>query len=98
MKRTFKESYHFTIRVKKITNDDSQNCRLGFEAGDEFSCEYEVPGKFCPKSMFRAFSLMEVVRADGDLRKLDGGKEKNRMIFTCPDGEVTFELIGEKIN
>lgn len=38
---------------------------------------------------------MEVVRAGGDLQKLDGGKEKNRMIFTCPDGELTFELIGQ---
>jgi len=96
MKRTFKEPYHFTIRVIKITNDDPLNCRLGYEVGDEFRCGYEVPRNLCPKVMFSAFPMMEVVRADGDLRKLDGGIEKNRIIFTCSCGEVTFDLIGEK--
>jgi len=89
--------YNITINVLKVTNDDPKNCRMGLETGDKFTCEYETPKDFCPKCMARAFTLMEVVRAGGDLRKLDGGIEDNKMILKCPDGEVTLELAGEKI-
>jgi uncharacterized repeat protein (TIGR04076 family) len=82
--------------VTKVTDDDPKNCRLGFESGDLFTCEYSVPNDFCPKTITKMYPYMEVIRAGGDLRKL-GSKEHSSKMILCPDGEVTFKLTGNKI-
>lgn len=69
----------------------AQPCRMGFEAGDVFTCRYECPAGFCPKTMAVLHSYCEVARAGGDYRLL-GGRCKNEIEFSCADGCVRFLL------
>jgi uncharacterized repeat protein (TIGR04076 family) len=89
MKRTYKEPYQFIIQVTKVTDDEPKNCRLGFESGDLFTCEYSVPNEFCPKAITSIYPYMEAIRAGGDLREL-GGQDPSSKLILCPDGEVSF--------
>lgn len=49
-------------------------------------------GSFCSKSMSKLFSLLEAVRAGGDLSNLLPVAEKHKCEFTCPDGVEKFKL------
>lgn len=93
MKHWFNEEYCFKITVLSIKPDNEpvNHCRNGHEVGDEFTCEYGCPDKFCSKSMLKLFPLMEAIRSGGDLRNL-GGRDKYIMEFDCPDGVVRFRL------
>ena len=93
MKHWYYEEYSFKITVMSIKPDNKpmNHCRNGHEVGDEFSCEYDCPGKFCSNSMLKLFPLMEAVRSGGELHNL-GGRDKHIMEFECPDGVVWFKL------
>lgn len=94
MKKTIVEDYEFTIEILSVNE-----CRMGFEKGDKFTCKYECPAGFCPKTMSKLHTLCEVVRAGGDLRLLGGPLSDSPMSikFTCADGPVMFRLDGKKL-
>ncbi|MDR0477712.1 MAG: TIGR04076 family protein [Desulfobulbaceae bacterium] len=93
MKNWYKEDYSFKIAVISVgTNGKPENCRNGHEVGDTYVCEYGCPEGFCSKSMLKLFSLMEAVRAGGDLSNLLRGATKHEGEFTCSDGVVVFRL------
>jgi len=77
-----------------ITVIEGNPCRMGFEKGDKFTCMYECPIGFCPKTMALLHSLCEVARSGGDYRLL-GGKAKNEIDFCCADGVIQFHLVAE---
>ena len=86
MKKTIKEDWTFEIRVIR-----DGGCRMGFEEGDIFSCMYECPSGFCPKTMSVLHSLCEAARSGGDYRLL-GGSARDTIDFTCADGVIKFRL------
>lgn len=98
MKKWLAEDYAFTITVLSVgpNNDPAGHCRMGFEVGDAFTCQYDVPTGFCPKTMPKLHTLCEVVRAKGDLRLL-GGDDPMGIQFSCADGPVMFYLKGKKL-
>lgn len=57
------EDWKFTFTV---IDGISKNCRLGFEKGDKFSCQYEVPTGYCPKTMPVLYTLCEIIRCGGE--------------------------------
>lgn len=87
MHKTIREDWAFTIEVVR-----GGLCRMGFEPGDRFTCQYGCPGGFCPKTMAALHTLCEVARAGGDYRLL-GGKEPGQIDFACADGVILFRLI-----
>lgn len=87
MHKTIVEDWEFTVRVTKAASA----CRMGLEPGDTFTCQYECPGGFCPKTMALLHSLCETARAGGDYRLL-GGAGEHEISFVCADGVVTFLL------
>lgn len=93
MKNWYKEDYSFKITVLSVKPDNKpeNHCRNGHEVGDEFTCEYGCPERFCSKSMLKLFPLMEAVRSGGDLCNL-GGSDRHIIEFDCPDGVVRFKL------
>lgn len=91
MKKFVVEDWAFTIEV--LT---AKPCRMGFEPGDRFTCQYECPAGFCPKTMAALHTLCEVARSGGDYTLL-GGKKKDEIEFTCADGVVTFRLTAKYI-
>ncbi len=90
MHKTIVEDWEFDIEVIR-----AGKCRMGFETGDRFTCRYECPGGFCPKSMAALHALCEAARAGGDYRLL-GGRTKNEIDFSCADGVVTFRLVARQ--
>lgn len=91
MNKTIIEDWEFNITVVR------QNpCRMGFETGDVFYCQYECPTGFCPKTMATLHSLCEVARAGGDYTLL-GGKSKHEIEFSCADGVILFGLSARHI-
>ncbi len=97
MKKWYPEDWQFTIEVLQVGKENkAEECRLGLEVGDTFTCRFETPAGFCPTSFIKIFSSLEAVRCGGDLRNL-GGKGPTEMTFLCPDGAVKFRLIGEQI-
>jgi len=88
------EDWEFTITVKEA---EAKNCRLGFETGDTFSCQYEVPAGFCPKTMATLHTLCEIVRCGGNY-KLRGSDKEYDIDFPCADGKVWFHLSAKAIN
>ena len=46
MHKTIVEDWLFQIEVL-----EAKPCRMGFEPGDIFTCTYECPAGFCPKTM-----------------------------------------------
>jgi len=96
MKSWYREDWHFTIEVLKVGKQDkAEECRLGLEPGDTFTCDYETPAGFCPTSFIKIFPAMEALRCNGDLRCL-GAQVFNEIKFLCPDGVVWFKLSGVK--
>lgn len=94
MDKWYHEDWRFKIEVVNVGKEDkATECRIGLEPGDTFECTYETPAGFCPTSFIKIFPCMEVVRCNGDLREL-GGQSISRIMFTCPDGVVQFELAG----
>ena len=91
MKKVIVEDWEFTITVIR-----GRDCRMGFEPGDTFTCRYECPAGFCPKSMPALHTLCEVARSGGDYRLL-GGPFKDRTVFTCADGIVKFQLEARQV-
>lgn len=86
MHKTDAEDWQFDLTVTS-----AKPCRMGFEPGDQFSCTYECPAGFCPKTMAVLHSLCEAARSGGDFRLL-GGSAKNELNFCCADGAVIFHL------
>jgi uncharacterized repeat protein (TIGR04076 family) len=75
MKKTIIEDYEFTVTVIAVGRENNpEHCRMGFEVDDTFTCKYDCPAGFCPKTMFKLHTLCEAVRAGGDLRNLGGNE------------------------
>lgn len=88
MNKWVEEDWEFTI---KVIDGVSKNCRLGFEKNDTFCCCYEVPTRFCPKTMPVLYTLCEIIRCGGSF-KSKGSDKDNEINFTCADGMITFHL------
>lgn len=71
MKKWLEEDWEFEIEVIRGT---AQECRLGFEKGDKFFCQYECPTGFCPKTMPVLYTLCEIVRRLCCNHKMDKGR------------------------
>ena len=93
MRRWIVEDYEFTITVSSGKSDD---CRLGFEEGDTFCCQYAVPTGFCPKTMPVLYTLCEIVRCGGNYISR-GSKSEYEIDFPCADGGITFHLQAKHI-
>lgn len=87
------ENWQFTITV---TDGQAKNCRLGFEKGDEFQCEYAVPSGFCPKTMPVLHTLCEIIRCGGDFTHR-GSDKSYEIDFPCADSMITFHLTAKKV-
>ena len=94
MKKWIVEDWEFTINVKE---GEAKNCRLGFETGDVFACQYEVPSGFCPKTMATLHTLCEIVRCGGNY-KLRGSESEYEIDFPCADGYICFHLVAKQLN
>ncbi len=94
MHRWIAEDWQFTISVIK---GNAEDCRLGFETGDEFQCEYAVPTGFCPKTMPVLHTLCEIIRNGGDFTHR-GSAQPYEIDFPCADGAVTFHLTANRLN
>ncbi len=96
MRKWYDEDWCFTITVLKVGKTDfAEECRLGFEPGDVFECQYECPAGFCPSALMHIYPLMEIVRCGGDLRIL-GGEGEHEASLPCPDGAVWFKLTAQR--
>lgn len=93
MRKWIVEDWQFTITVKSGRAED---CRLGFEAGDQFICEYAVPTGFCPKTMPVLHTLCEIIRCGGDFIHR-GSALPHEIDFPCADGAVIFHLSAKKV-
>lgn len=87
------EDWTFEIAVKK---GQSKDCRMGFEEGDTFSCQYECPAGFCPKTIPVLYTLCEIVRCGGNYR-LKGSRDEYEIDFPCADGCIQFHLMAQKL-
>ena len=97
MKKWYSEDWRFTIEVLQVGKENrAEECRLGLERGDSFTCGYETPAGFCPTSFIKIFPSLEVLRCGGDLRNM-GAPSPAEMTFLCPDGAVRFRLKGERV-
>jgi uncharacterized repeat protein (TIGR04076 family) len=97
MKKWYLEDWRFTIDVVQVGKENkAEECRLGLEVGDIFTCKFETPTGFCPTAFIKIFPSMEAVRCGGDLRNL-GGTGPAEITFLCPDGPVKFRLTGAQI-
>jgi uncharacterized repeat protein (TIGR04076 family) len=97
MKRWYDEDWNFIISVVKVGEKDlAEECRLGFEPGDEFCCQYETPAGFCPNAFIQIHPLLEIIRCGGDLRNL-GSDQPCETKVACPDGAVWFKIVGKQI-
>ncbi|MFZ3069936.1 MAG: TIGR04076 family protein [Anaerolineaceae bacterium] len=92
MKKCYPEEWAFAIEVLRVGKENKvEECRIGFEIGDTFTCEYDTPAGFCPTSFIKIFPSLEVIRCGGDWRKL-GASKPGEMNFLCPDGVVLFRI------
>lgn len=93
MRRWIIEDWQFTITV---VSGKAEDCRLGFEQGDVFTCKYAVPAGFCPKTMQVLYTLCEIIRCGGDFLAR-GSKLPYEIDFPCADGIEIFHLSAERI-
>lgn len=93
MRKWIVEDWQFTISV---ISGRAEDCRLGFEAGDEFQCAYAVPTGFCPKAMPVLHTLCEIIRCGGDFTHR-GSDKPHEIDFPCPDGGIVFRLTARKV-
>ena len=91
MKKTI-EDWGFEFTVTKM----NYPCRMGFEIGDTFNCQYECPACFCPKTMPVLYTLCEIIRSGGDY-KLRGSKLSHEIDFICADSCVEFHLVAKHL-
>ena len=97
MRKWYQEDWEFTIRVMAVGKDNApKNCRMGYEPGDSFTCQYGCPEDFCSKSIMKVFPIFEAVRSEGDLRNL-GGSGKHEIDIVCPDGVVKFRISAKRV-
>ena len=94
MKKWVVEDWGFEITA---THGKAGNCRLGLEAGDKFSFQYEVPVGFCPRTMGDLFTWCEVIRCGGDFT-YRGIKDKYAIDLRCACGCIHFRLTAKPIN
>lgn len=87
------EDWRFTITVM---DGISKNCRLGFEKGDKFNCQYEVPAGYCPKTTHILYTLCEIIRCGGNFKNKGSDKEYE-IDFPCADGMILFHLVAEHV-
>jgi len=98
MKKWYKEDWTFSIEVLSVGKRNAPTeCRMGFEPGDTFECAYGCPAGFCSKSMLKVFPVQEALRSGGDLRNL-GGDAPAEMTIVCPDGVVSYRIMGRQVN
>jgi len=96
MKKWYTEDWSFRIDVLRVGKENkAEECRLGLEPGDTFTCAFETPTGFCPTSFIKIFPSMEAVRCGGNLQNL-GAKCPSEMTFLCPDGAVLFRITGKR--
>jgi uncharacterized repeat protein (TIGR04076 family) len=96
MKKWYPEDWSFRIEVLRVGKENkAEECRLGLEPGDTFTCAFETPAGYCPTSFIKIFPSMEAVRCGGSLENL-GGKGPCEMTFLCPDGAVLFRITGTR--
>jgi len=96
VKSWYHEDWSFMIEVLRVGKENrAEECRLGLEPGDTFTCTYETPAGYCPTSFIKIFPALEVVRCNGDVRNI-GGNGPYETTFVCPDGVVLFKLTGER--
>ena len=88
MHKQLEEDWRFEIPVIR---GDAKLCRLGLESGDLFTCGYECPAGFCPKTMPVLYTLCEIIRCGGDYR-LRGSPSPFEIDFPCADGCLQFHL------
>lgn len=88
MNKWISEDWEFTISV---VSGKAEHCRLGFETGDTFQCQYEVPTGICPKTMPVLYTLCEIIRCGGN-ELSRGSKKEYETDFPCADGEINFLL------
>lgn len=93
MRKWIVEDWEFTITVIK---GQAEQCRLGFEENDEFTCTYEVPTGFCPKTMPVLFTLCEIIRCGGSF-KARGSDKDYEIDFGCADSCIAFHLEAKKL-
>lgn len=91
MHKTVQEDWRFEVEVV-----EAGACRAGLEVGDRFTCQYECPAGFCPKTMGALHTLCEVVRGGGDYRLL-GGAAADEIAFCCADGVIKFRLRARRV-
>ena len=94
MRKWIVEDWQFTITV---TGGKAEDCRLGFEKGDEFHCEYAVPSGFCPKTMPMLHTLCEIIRCGGNFTHR-GSDKPYEIDFPCADGAIRFHLAAKEID
>lgn len=95
-KKWYSEDWFFTIEVLRVGKENkAEECRLGLELGDTFTCTYETPACFCPTSFIKIFPSMEIIRCGGNLQNL-GEKSPDEITFQCPDGAVLFRIRGKQ--
>jgi len=92
VKKTITEDWKFEITVTKV----NYPCRMGFEVGDNFYCQYECPAGFCPKTMPVLYTLCEIIRSGGDY-KLRGSKLSNKIGFICADSCIEFHMTAKQL-
>ena len=96
MKSWYQEEWEFEIEVLQVGQSDKpEECRLGLEPGDTFTCSYGTPTDFCPTSFIKIFPTLEIMRCQGDLR-YQGSNDRHDIKTLCPDGVVLFEIRGQK--
>ncbi len=94
MKPWYPEDWQFEIVVVKVGKENkAEECRLGLEVSDSFTCGYGTPDGFCPTAFIKIFPALEVIRCEGDLRNL-GASKPHEIDFLCPDGPVRFRIRG----
>lgn len=93
MRKWIEEDWEFTVAV---TEGEAWQCRLGFEKGDSFICQYEVPAGFCPKTMWVLYTLCEIIRCGGSF-KARGSNLDYEIDFKCADGPVQFRLTARRL-
>ena len=91
MQKRIAEDWEFTITVTS-----AKPCRLGYEAGDHFVCQYGCPADFCPKTMHILYTLCEIQRCGGNYT-LRGSSSPDEIDFPCADGCVLFHLVAKRI-
>jgi len=97
MKAWYSGDWRFRIKVLRVGKANmAEECRLGIEPGDTFECTYGMPAGSCPTSFLNLFSVLEVIRGEGDLRTLGAGSPY-QTVFLCPEGAVLFQVAGERV-